>query len=181
MTAVCISEAHKKRPLDLRVANAVMQHANPAMSWPSHRTLARYAGVADERQVRSAIASLVTSGALSRRPIAELDAESRAKIERKARGQVYQLNMFWALEVFEGARKTMRKEPAPLRLGRERKRTMAVLSDRTGAVRREQDEGRPPNTKRNLSDTEKGASERFQDLTSPREANRYALAKARVD
>lgn len=181
MTAVCISEAHKKRPLDLRVANAVMQHASGAMSWPSQRTLARYAGVADERQVRNAIASLAGSRALSRRSIAELDAESRTKIERKARGQVYQLNMFWALEVFEGARKTKRKEPALLRLGRERKRTMAVLSDRTNAVRCEQDEGRPPNTKVNLSDTKKGASEGFPGLASPREANRYALAKARGD
>lgn len=180
MTAVCISEAHKKRPLDLRVANAVMQHASGAISWPTQRTIGRYAGVADQRQVRNAIASLVGSRALSRRSIAELDAESRAKIERKARGQVYQLNMFWALEVFERARKTKRKEPAPLRLGRERKRTVAVLSDRTSAVRREQDEYRPPNTKTNLSDTEKRASEGFQGLASPREANRYALAKARI-
>ena len=181
MTAVCISEAHKKRPLDLRVGNAVMQHASGATSWPSQRTLAHYAGVADQRQVRSAIASLASSGALVRGSVGELNSAGQARIERKARGRIYQLNMFWALEVFEGSGKKERNEPAALRLGKERKRTWPAGSDRTNAVRREQDEGRPPNTKMNLSDTGKTASEASQGLASPREANRYALAKARID
>lgn len=90
------------------------------------------------------------------------------------------MNMFWALETFEGAGKTERNEPAPLRLGKELKRTMAVLSDRTNAVRCEQDEDSPPNTKGKLSDTGKKASEPLQGLASTREVNSYALAKARV-
>ena len=181
-TAVCLHPLHKNRPLELRIANGIMQHTEPEtkVAWPTQRTLMKYAGVGSERQVRSAIASLCESGALNRGCISQLDEETRKKIKRSAKGKAYRLDMFWAYEVLEGSQKTKAREPEPLKIGRERHRTNIVLSDRTNVVRSTQDEGRPPNTKRNLNETGKEAFEGKQDLASTREVkttNAYAIAR----
>lgn len=185
LTAVCLHPVHKNRPLELRIAYALMQHTDPEtkVAWPTQRTLMAYAGVGDERQVRSAIASLCASGAISRCRISQLDEDSRKKIKRSAKGKAYRLEMFWAFEVLEASQKPLRKEPAPLRAARERHRTNTVLSDRTNVVRSIQDGVRPPNTNRNLNETSKGALEGKQDLASTREGttpNAYAIAKGRA-
>jgi hypothetical protein len=185
MTAVGLHPVHKQRPLELRIAYSVMQHADPdsKVAWPSQQTLMLYAGAGDERQVRSAIASLCVSGALSRGRISQLDEKSRAKVGRQTRGKAYRLDMFWAYEVLEWSQQMKLKEPESLKAGRERHRTNTVLSNRTNTVRSVQDEHRPPNTKPILSETIKGAFEGKQDLASTREGekpNSYAQAKGRA-
>lgn len=187
-TAVGLSPAHKNRPLELRAANALMQHANSSfLAWPSQQTLMRFMGVADERQVRTAVASLASSGALARVRISQLDEDSRKAVERTGRGVAYRLIMFWAYEVFEADPKHERREPSHLRIAKDDRttlvlsandddRTTVVRSDRTTLVRCQQDYGSPPNTKGKLRDTEEAAKV-SQDLASTREGNAYAMMK----
>jgi hypothetical protein len=144
LTAVGLSSAHRLNPLDLRVAIALMNHADEThLAWMTQKTVKAFAGVADERQIRTAIASLRSSGAIETLYIGELDSASKAKIERSDRGKAYKLRMFWALEVFETTAKPAgQSEPRQLRVARQ-DRTTAVLPDgsseaephRTTAVR----------------------------------------------
>ena len=116
LTAVGLSSEHRLNPLDLRVAIALMNHADEThLAWLTQRTLKEFAGVADERQVRTAIASLRSSGAIETPYIGELDSVSKAKIDRADRGKAYRLRMFWAFEVFE-ANVKFREQPEPKQL-----------------------------------------------------------------
>lgn len=154
LTAVGLSPDHRTSPLDLRIAITLMSHADPKtkLAWPSQQTLMAYAGVADERQVRTAISSLCASGALVRIYIGKLDSSRREKINRTSRGKAYELQMFWAFEVFEAsANGAGQREPPQLRSGKQH-RTTAVRSkqdaekepDRTTAVRAGHDAEKVP-------------------------------------
>jgi hypothetical protein len=177
-TAVCHHPIHKNRPLDLRVANALMQLADSEtlFAWPSQRTLARYAGVPHERQVRLALSSLVATGAIAKILVRDLDPEIATKVSRSRRGSAYRLKKFWAWEVFEASQKVKNSEPSSLRRGRELYRTSTVPENRTPSVRSEQDGVRPPNTESKHHETEKRAFEGKQGRASTRE-NRYAQQK----
>jgi hypothetical protein len=165
MTAVGLSHDHKHSPLQLRIANALMQHANDEnLAWPSQKTLAQYAGVAIESQVRRAIVALCESGALMRGPISQLDDKDQSKITRNKRGIAYRLNLFWAFEVFEASRKPLRFEPKHLRDGRARKiereqlhRTTVERSNRTTVERPTPHYDSAPNMKGNNRDQEQEA------------------------
>ncbi|WP_202349997.1 helix-turn-helix domain-containing protein [Mesorhizobium sp. 113-1-2] len=166
LTAVCLSHDHKHAALQLRLAIVLMQHADPEtmVAWPTQETLAKYAGVADERQARRAIKALCDSHAILRCRISELDEASQEKVTRNKRGVAYTLSLPWAFAVLEASKDPLPAEPKHLRDAR-RNRTTAVLSNRTTAVRYEQDYGSPPYTKRKRSDQIKEAPDR-KDLAS---------------
>lgn len=178
LTAVGLSHDHKHSPLQLRIAIGVMQHADPEtkVAWPSQQTLAQYAGVGDERQVRRAILAMCDSGAISRGRISQLDEESREKVTRHKRGVAYRLNMYWAFEVLEASTKPLPAEPMQLKKAHI-DRTTAVLSDRTTAVRHTQDYGSPPYKEGTLEISEKKAgNEEGSASTRETPASAYSVA-----
>lgn len=199
LTAVCHNQKHGRRTRDLRVAFALMQlaDADTCLAWPTQESLAELSGLADTRQVRSALASLAGTGAIEKKKVAELYDESKGKLDvkRKARGIAYKLKMFWAYEILELAMSpsTLRAEPARLassdkkgkrtntdRFDDQPNRTTADRQKRTTTDRCKADCHRPPNTTRETKDTEEGsertislASTHARESTAP---NAYATA-----
>ncbi len=162
LTAVCHNRKHRGRTRDLRVAIALMQmaDADTCLAWPTQESLAELSGLADERQVRSALASLAGTGAIEKKKVSELSEESHGKLDvkRKSRGIAYKLKMFWACEILELAMSpaTVRIEPDRLASSEKRNRTTTVRQDRTTAVRCEPDYHSPPNTTEETKDTGEG-------------------------
>ncbi|MDG4896619.1 hypothetical protein P9272_23920 [Mesorhizobium sp. WSM4976] len=171
MVAVCHNPKHGRRPRDLRVAVALMQlaDAETCLAWPTQESLAQLTGLADERQVRSALASLVGTGAIEKKKVSELSEESAGKLEvkRKGRGTAYKLKLFWAYEILELSMSTKRAEPARLaasdkkgkrtdldRSAPEPNRTDLDRQDRTDLDRSQADQLSPPNTSWEVQDTE---------------------------
>lgn len=107
LTAVSVSAAHSDRPRDLRLANCLMQHmhAETGLSFPTQETMAKWARLAGDRQVREAVYSLERSGAVTRKRMDELQPETAELVmnvgHRSRRAVVYKLNLFWAFETFE--------------------------------------------------------------------------------
>ena len=192
LLAVGMSYWHKHSPLQLRVATVLMQHAdsNTMLAWPSQRTIAQYAGVAAESQVRRAVAALCESKALKRCRISQLDEADQAKVTRNKRGVAYRLSMFWALETLEASQAPLPRMPKQLRDG------LAAKAAKAKAVPGEFDR---PTVERNNRPTverytppydraayqpvtlrdQKKDSPSEQDLASTREASAYALASGR--
>lgn len=186
--AVGLHPQHKNCPLDLRVANILMQRADAGtcLMWATQQSIAKLVGVADERQVRTAMRRLEESGAIVKKRIADLQPDTfdalgeKMSGNRNKRGVIYTLKLFWAMETFEAYVKRSPSEPKHLRKTREEHRTTIVRNDRTTIVRSGQDYDSPPyTTSQNYTDTEKG-NERKQDLASTREGNLYAKAKGRA-
>lgn len=190
LTAVGLSHDHKHSPLQLRLAIGLMQHADAEtmVAWPTQETLAKYAGVAEERQVRRAIKAMCGSQAISRCRISQLDEAVRERVVRNKRGVAYTLNLAWAFDVLEASKDPLPTEPKHLRDARRKRalsqvnsadsdRTTAVLSHRTTVDRYEQDYGSPPYHKGIRSDHKKEAPDR-KDLASTyaRGSNGYAAA-----
>lgn len=150
--AVGLSHWHKHSPLQLRIANVLMQHANDGnIAWPSRQTLAQYAGVADSGQVRKAVRALKNSGSISYCRISQLDDAEQAKITRQKRGLAYKLELFWAYEQLEESQIPLRAMPKQLRDGKARKqleqeldRSTADRSNRSTADRSTPVHDRPP-------------------------------------
>ncbi|WP_192177678.1 helix-turn-helix domain-containing protein [Mesorhizobium amorphae] len=184
LTAVGLSHWHKHSPLQLRIAIALMQHANDGnIAWPSQQTLAQYAGVADAGQVRKAVRAFKKSGAISYCRISELDEYEQAKITRQKRGLAYELEFFWAYEQLEESQQPLRAMPKQLRDGKARKqlnRSTADRSNRSTIDRSTPVHDRPPYKDRTLEISEKKAPNE-EGLVSTREAplSAYALASGR--
>ncbi|QKD17481.1 helix-turn-helix domain-containing protein [Mesorhizobium sp. NZP2077] len=149
--AVGLSHWHKHSPLQLRIANVLMQHANDGnIAWPSQQTLAQYAGVADSGQVRKGVRALKGSGAISYCRISQLDDVEQSKITRQKRGLAYKLEMFWAYEQLEESQQPLRAMPRQLRDGKARKqqqqldRSTADRSNRSTIDRSTPVHDRPP-------------------------------------
>lgn len=199
--AVSHNWKHGRRPRDLRVAIALMNLADAAtcLAWPTQESLAELSGLADERQVRSALASLVGTGAIEKKKVSELSEESAGKLDvkRKSRGVAYKLKLFWACEILEFSMATQRTEPARLassdkkgkrtdldRFDGQSNRTNLDRQKRTDLDRSQADQLRPPNTLAETKDTQDG-SEGTTSLASThaRESspsNAYARAKAGI-
>ncbi|RWL87722.1 MAG: hypothetical protein EOR67_16115 [Mesorhizobium sp.] len=173
LTAVCHNQKHRGRTRDLRVAIALMQLADvkTCLAWPTQESIAQLSGLADERQVRSALASLAGSGAIQKRKVSELSEESQIilDVKRKGRGGAYKLMLFWAFEVLELSMSpaTVRAEPSRLassdksgnrtttdRNSPPSNRTMTDRQNRTTADRFEPDYDSPANTTGETKDTE---------------------------
>ena len=77
--------------------------AETCLAWPTQESIAELSGLADERQVRSALASLAGTGAIEKKKVSELSEESagRLGLKRKSRGVAYKLKLFWACEILE--------------------------------------------------------------------------------
>lgn len=198
MTAVNHNKKHSRRTRDLRVAFALMTlaDAETCLAWPTQESIAELSGLADERQVRSALASLAGTGAIEKKKVSELSEESsgRLDVKRKSRGVAYKLKLFWACEILELSMATKRTEPARLassdkkgkrtntdRFEGQPNRTNTDRQKRTNTDRSQPDCDRPPNTLAETKDTEE-RPERTVSLASPpaREStppNAYALAK----
>ena len=167
-TAVTLHPKHTVCPRDLRVANALFQYADKGtlVAWPGQQTIAKMAGLANTRQVRSAIANLVASGAIQTRRIDALPEEIRERLAekmsaRKPHGKAYLLDQFWAYETFEAYRHKLANgsgtEPAQLKNGKRRNRTGRVRKNRTDSVHRQPDCVSPPNTDGDtIEDTDSG-------------------------
>lgn len=186
LTAVGLDLSFKHQPLILRVANVLMQFADPEtmIAWPSQATIALYAGVADQRQIRHAVGRLAfrerddDHAAVIKCRINDLPEEVRSTVERQAKGKAYRLDMFWALETLEASQSPFRAEPRQLSRRRttpvlsepdrttavlsedDAHRTTAVLLDRTTAVLSTPDYDSPPYTKGILRDTKEGSEEK---------------------
>jgi len=165
--AVGLHPKHKNCPLDLRVANVLMQKADggTCLMWATQQSIAKLVGVADERQVRTAMHRLEESGAIIKKRIADLQPETFESLgekmngNRNKRGVVYTLKLFWAMETFEQYANRSPAEPRHLRKKREGHRTTIVRQHRTTIVRSGQDYDSPPyTTVGNYTDT-KGAFE----------------------
>ncbi|CAN7517667.1 helix-turn-helix domain-containing protein [Mesorhizobium caraganae] len=162
-TACCHNEKHRGRTRDLRVAIALMQlaDADTCLAWPTQESLAELSGLADTRQVRSALKSLTGTGAIEKKKVSELSEESNGKLDvkRKSRGIAYKLKLFWAYEILEAAMSPgrVRAEPDRLASSEKRNRTTTVRQNRTTTVRCEQDYHSPPNTTVETKDTREGA------------------------
>lgn len=107
LTAVNVSDAHRDRPRDLRLANTLMQHMNDetGLAFPTQESLAKWSRLANDRQVRESIYSLEASGAMARKRMQDLQPETLDIVKklghRTMRAVVYKLNLFWAFETFE--------------------------------------------------------------------------------
>lgn len=198
MTAVCHNQKHGRRPRDLRVGFALMQlaDADTCLAWPTQESLAELSGLADERQVRSALASLAGTGAIEKKKVSELSEESAGKLDvkRKSRGAAYKLKLFWACEILELSMATQRPEPARLassdktgkrtdldRFEGQPNRTNLDRQKRTDLDRSQPDQLSPPNTTEETKDTERGPERTVVSLalTPAREAspvNAYSTA-----
>ncbi|WP_202360157.1 helix-turn-helix domain-containing protein [Mesorhizobium sp. 131-3-5] len=194
--AVSHNWKHGRRPRDLRVAIALMNLADAAtcMAWPTQESLAEMTGLADERQVRAALASLVGTGAIEKKKVSDLSEESAGKLDvkRKGRGVAYKLKLFWACEILELSMATQRAEPARLassdkkgkrtdldRFEGQPNRTDLDRQNRTDLDRSQADQLSPPNTTEETKDTIR-SPERTASLASTREASAYALATGRA-
>ncbi|WP_143749678.1 helix-turn-helix domain-containing protein [Mesorhizobium sp. WSM3879] len=133
LTAVGLSHDHKHSPLQLRVAIAIMQHADAKsmLAWPSQRTLAQYVGVAAESQIRRAVLALCESGAITRGRISSLQEDDQAKVTRNKRGVAYRLNVMWAFETLEASQKPLPRMPKQLRYGLAAKAARALVDRST--------------------------------------------------
>jgi hypothetical protein len=181
LTAICHNPKHSRRTRDLRVAQALMQlaDADTMLAWPTQETLAELSGLADSRQVRSALASMAGSGAIAVVKLSELSDETRDElaIKRRGRGKAYRLKSFWAYEILEASRSpvTKRSQPEKLRAGKAAKRTKAVLSERTTTDRFRADYNSPAYTSVDTGRTLKPSTEGNNQLgVYAREANSYA-------
>lgn len=111
---------HMNNPRDLRCAAALAWHGGKTLNgtdpvvWPSQETIAGFMKVATTRQVQKAIERLKKSGAIKAVPIRDLPPDIRTGIKREGRGVAYQLNAFWAMEVFESEQLKTSKEPERL-------------------------------------------------------------------
>lgn len=193
LLAVGMSHWHKHSPLQLRVAIVLMQHADgkTMLAWPSQRTIAQYAGVAAESQVRRAVAALCESQALKRCRISQLDEADQAKVTRNKRGVAYRLSMFWALEILEASQAPLPRMPKQLRDGLAAKaakakaapdefdRSTLERNDRSTLERHTPLYDRAPYQKGILRDQRKD-SPSDENLASTREASAYALASGRA-
>ncbi|ESY20393.1 helix-turn-helix domain-containing protein [Mesorhizobium sp. LNJC391B00] len=190
LTAVGLSHWHKHSPLQLRVAIGLMQHADPEtmVAWPSQQTLAQYAGVASESQIRRAIVALCDSGSIGRGRISSLCEQDQAKVTRNRRGVAYRLNLFWAFETFEAAQKPLRAMPKQLRDGKAAKtgstpdeqldRSTVERNDRSTVERHTPPYGRAPYQEGTEEISEKTAgNEEGSVSTGATPPNAYALAK----
>ncbi|MBB6407647.1 helix-turn-helix domain-containing protein [Mesorhizobium sangaii] len=197
MTAVFHNQRHRRRTRDLSIAFALMQFADAdtCLAWPTQESLAELSGLADERQVRSALASLAGTGAIEKKKVSELSEESAGKLDvkRKGRGVAYKLKLFWAYEILELSMATQRAEPARLassdktgnrtttdRSPSKPNRTTADRQKRTTTDRSQPDYHRPPNTTGETKDTERGSEGTVSLASTPaREtsaSNGYAAA-----
>ncbi|TGR13067.1 hypothetical protein EN833_07790 [Mesorhizobium sp. M4B.F.Ca.ET.190.01.1.1] len=164
--------------------------AETCLAWPTQESLVEMSGLADTRQVRSALASLAGSGAIKKKKVSELSEESQGKLDvkRKSRGAAYKLMLFWAYEILEFSLASVRAEPSRLassdktgnrtttdRNGSRSKRTTTDRQKRTTTDRFIPDYDRPPNTTEETKETEKSAEGKDLGVYT-REASAYALA-----
>ncbi len=155
LTAVNTHKQHCSSPRDLRVANAIMQHVNEetGLALPSQRTLAQWARVSDERQLRYSLDALAETGAIKKKRMKDLQPDTlealRKVITRTKRAVVYQIDTWWAYEAFEAYKFHLAHslaEPSQLKHGRIAYRTTSVRNNRTTSVRSIEDYDSPPNT-----------------------------------
>lgn len=194
MVGVCHNQKHGRRPRDLRVAFALMTlaDAETCLAWPTQESLAELTGLADERQVRSALASLAGTGAIEKKRVSDLSEESAGKLDvkRKGRGVAYKLKLFWACEILELSMATQRTEPMRLassdkkgnrteldRSEPQPNRTDLDRQNRTDLDRSQADQLSPPNTTWETKDTE-DLRERTGLGVYPREAPVSAYSQA---
>ncbi|WP_202302260.1 helix-turn-helix domain-containing protein [Mesorhizobium sp. 131-2-1] len=187
--AVNLSHDHKHSPLQLRVAVALMLHADSEtmVAWPSQKTLAQYTGAASESQVRRAVVALCASTAITRGRISSLCEEDQAKVTRNKRGVAYRLNLLWAFETLEASQKPLPRMPKQLRDGLAAKaakikgtsdeldRSTVERNDRATVERYVPPYDRAAYQEGNIRDQIKEAPDR-KDLASTREsqANAYS-------
>lgn len=187
--AVGLSHDHKHSPLQLRVANVLMHHAdsNTMLAWPSQRTIAQYVGAAGESQVRKAVVALCESGAVTRGRVSSLQEEDQAKVTRNKRGVAYRLNLMWAFETLEASLKPLPTMPKQLRDGLAAKaaranvdRSTVERNDRSTVERYTPPYDRAAYQKGILRDQKKEAPSE-ENLASTREgASAYAIASGKA-
>ena len=162
LTAVSISPKHSDKPRDLRLANCLMQHMHgeTGLSFPTQETMAKWARLAGDRQVRESIYSLEASKAVTRKRMGDLQPETQAIVRnvghRSMRAVVYKINLYWAFETFEAYKFEMANGDTEARKSvaeRMRKRSTTDRYQRTEIDRLKPDWNRPANTVGHTVDT----------------------------
>jgi hypothetical protein len=95
--AVGLHPAHKDRPRDLKVANAIIYfiQGDSGITWQSQETLCELAGLTDRSQCFRSLKALEESGAIRIHPLSELPDDLRSQVKRDRRGKFYEIDFDW--------------------------------------------------------------------------------------
>jgi hypothetical protein len=128
-------------------------HGETGLAFPTQETMAKWARLAGDRQVRESIYSLEASKAVSRKKMNELQPETQELVKnvghRSKRAVVYKINLFWAFETFESYKFEMLNGDPEARKGvanRMQKRPEIDRYERSGIGRSIPVWNRPTNT-----------------------------------